>query len=350
MRIYISTHERSGSLYAGLIAAGLKRYLPHIDIVRTIDRDRDAPVGFGAGLSRIPSTLRQMKQIEDEVRKTKPDIFLAVAWSEPNILLGLRLRGLKGMRRVFFAPPQLWAWGRFRTRWLKKGYHSLVCLYPGEARFMKALGLNAHFAYNPLATFLEPHYRTKWKMPGDSRTIALLPGSREKELKRHLPLLDRFRQIWKRNFPRDRFVWLLLNKDQIRRVNGLLSDDDVVISGEQRYSELAKTDLAVVASGTACLETALIGTPQIVFYTLPRGELVLAKLLTRASRFALPNIILAADDAVSELLNPAPEDLLTAAESTLTDPCHGKTTALRLRRILGGPLDKRESLFRIILN
>jgi len=105
------------------------------------------------------------------------------------------------------------------------------------------------------------------------------------------------------------------------------------IGGEARYRVLASADLAVVASGTACLETALLGTPQVVFYSLPRLEVALIRMLARVKHFALPNVIIA-EDAVPELLNPHVGDLVEEAKSTICKSKEARELAIRLRKEL----------------
>jgi len=301
-------------------------------------------VGFAAGTASAASALARMRRIEREVHALRPDVFLAVAWSEPNTLLGLRLRRMGGIRRIFFAPPQLWAWGRWRAALLRRGFDALLCLYPGEAKFLRGLGLAALFAGNPLLEHLAPHFNARRR--GSSKTIALLAGSRRMERSRHAALLKEFAEIWCRSHPEYRTVWLFASgaeAEAARPVCGL------AVGGEARYAVLAEAEAAVVASGTASLETALLGTPQVVFYSLPRLEKALVRTLTRVRRFALPNVILERD-AVPELLNPGADELVQAVEGALAQPQGFAALASRLREELAPPLDNSKSLFRIILS
>ncbi len=331
-QVYISTAERSGALYAGLIGNKLTQAGAEVVWPGSLE-EGDAPVGFAAGIGGAWEALVRMKRIEREVRRLKPDVFLAVAWSEPNTILGLRLRDMKGMRRVFFAPPQLWAWGRFRATLLRKGYDALLCLYPRQVAFLGSLGLPARFTGNPLVEHLKQYPDKKTKAPKDSRVIALLAGSRPSEQSRHRTLLEGFRDAWRRLYPKDRAIWLFLTEGEARNANLLLDTQDKAIGGKARYRALSDADLAVVASGTACLETALLGTPQVVFYSLPRLEVALIRTLARVKRFALPNVILA-EDAVPELLNPSVVDLVEEAESAIEKPERSREIAIRLRKEL----------------
>lgn len=333
-RVYVSTAERSGLLYAGLLVEQLKRESPQVEIMWGANPEAsDAPVGFAAGIEAVGSAIAKMRRIELEVRKSKPDVFLAVAWSEPNTILGLRLRDLRGMRRVFFAPPQLWAWGRFRATMLRKSYDALLCLYPKEAAFLRSLGLPARFAGNPLVEHLAPCFDAKRKTSRTARSIALLAGSRPAEQSRHKRLLEGFRDAWRQLYPGDSALWLFMREREAKDARIALDGDDRAIAGEARYRALAGADLAVVASGTASLETALLGTPQVVFYSLPRAEVTLIRLLARVKRFALPNVILA-EDAVPELLNPSVGNLVEEAESAIQKPEKSRELAVKLRREL----------------
>jgi len=345
-RVYISTAERSGALYAGLISQELKKAGAQIIWPSSLE-EGNAPVGFAAGIEGAGEALVRMKRIEREVRRVKPDVFLAVAWSEPNTILGLRLKDMKGMRRVFFAPPQLWAWGRFRATLLRKGYDALLCLYPREALFLRSIRLPAHFAGNPLVEHLTPYFDVKRKTSRASRSIALLAGSRPSEQSRHKTLLKGFRDAWKQLYPKDRAIWLFLTEGEAKDASFLLEGYDKATGGSTRYRALASADLAVVASGTACLETALLGIPQVVFYSLPRLEVALIRMLARVKHFALPNVIIA-EDAVPELLNPSVGDLVEKAKSTICKSKEARELAIKLRKKLSTPLDNFKTLLSIL--
>jgi lipid-A-disaccharide synthase len=348
LRVYISTAERSGMLYAGHISQKLEDAGAEV-VWPASFKEADAPVGFREGLKASGSVLARMKRVECEVRRIKPDVFLAVAWSEPNTILGVRLRDLRNMRRVFFAPPQLWAWGRFRAALLRKGYDALICLYPKEAKFLKSLRLPACFRGNPLARHLAL-YLNRGKNPSKgSRTIALLAGSRQSEQARHMGVLKTFRDAWRRLYPKDRFCWLFLTEGEAEDARIILAGHDKMITGEERYRALASADLAIVTSGTASLETALLGTPQVVFYSLPSFEVFLVRSLTRVKRFALPNLILG-DDVVPETLNPSVETLLEHSNRAILNRKESEELAARLIRELAEPLDNCSTLFRIILS
>ncbi|MBN2378203.1 hypothetical protein JXM67_00155 [candidate division WOR-3 bacterium] len=334
MRVFISTAERSGELYAALIADDLRMNYSNVEILGFRDKECElAPVGFGAGVASASNVMVKMGSIEREVRRLRPDVFLAVAWSEPNTILGLRLRDIRGMKRVFFAPPQLWAWGRWRSGLLRRGYDALYCLYPKEARFLRSLNLPAYFRGNPLVRHLRPYFKSK----RDRNLIALLPGSRSCEKSRHINLLTQFRRRWLSLYPSSKAVWLFLTSEEAREATLPLEYGDGAVGGESRYAELARAGLAVVTSGTASLEAALLGTPQAVFYTMPGFEVALARTLTHVRHFALPNIILG-ERRVPELLNPSVESLLEAALNLSRE--EGRKLATRLRTELSAPIDK----------
>ncbi len=343
MKVYISTAERSGFLYAKLLSQEIKRKHPEAQILGCSEGSEDlAPVGFAAGAGAAKPALTKVREIEHEVRCLKPDVFLAVSWSEPNTLLGLRLRNMPRMRRYFFAPPQLWAWGRWRAILLRRGYQRLFALYPKEALFLRSLGLRASFAGNPLAAYIRPYLdMRRTAIRKGARKIALLAGSRELERSRHTGLLVDFMKLWRERYPRDRAVWLAPTPIEAEGLKKLADPRDLVVAGEERHRELASASLALVASGTASLEAALAGAPQVVFYCLPRIEVALARTLTKVERFALPNLILG-EDAVTELLNPSLDELVSVAEETMHRRDEHMGIALRLHNQLQ-PLDKSHS-------
>jgi len=334
MRVFISTAERSGQVYAELITEQLRSFYSGIEILNSQASD-EAPIGFKAGASVSSSVIEKIRAIERRVRALKPDIFLAVAWSEPNTILGLRLRDMKGMRKLFLAPPQLWAWGRWRATLLRKGFDALYCLYPEEARFLRSMHLPAHFHGNPLVKHLTPYFDLRRR----TKTVALMPGSRTSEKSRNLCFLREFRYRWNILHPGFKFTWLFLTEKEASELRTLIDSDDYVASGEDRFKELGKTSLAIVTSGTATLETALLGVPQVVFYNMSGFEVGLARLLTRVKHFALPNIIVGAE-VVPELLNPSVEALIDAARIQIKAGRLVEVLTQRLRAELRAPVDK----------
>ena len=250
---------------------------------------------------------------------------------------------------MFFAPPQLWAWGSFRATLLRHGYDALICLYPKEAEFLRSLRLPAYFAGNPLVWHLVPYFDMRKKPSKDSRTVVLLAGSRPSEQARHMGLLKEFKDTWRGLYSKDRFCWLFLTQGEANDACLHLDKKDKATGGKARYRTLADADLAIVASGTASLEAALLGTPQVVFYCLPHLEVFLIRLLTRVNLFALPNLVLG-EYVIPELLNPSVEDLVERAESIVQKPKSSRELAIRLRNNLATPLDNRSTLFRLILS
>ncbi len=331
LKIYISTGERSGAHYAKLISKEILQKYPNAKFVGSLNDENGelAPVGFAGGGKAAVTVFDRIKAIERDVRRQGPNVFLAVAWSEPNIMLGMRLRNIKTMKRLFFAPPQLWAWGQFRKSLLKRGYDELLCLYPREVRFLLSLGLPARFRGNPLVGYLAPYFKTAVQA-GENRLIAIMPGSRAVEKKRNYRLLKDFSSLWKKNYPTDRIVWIFMQADEAKRFPDCSGEK---ISGQERYEILSKANLAIVNSGTASLEVALIGTPQIVFYTMPAVEVFLAKVLSKVKYFALPNIILNAD-RVSEFLNPTVKYLFESGCKVIDEQKSAVELAEILRREL----------------
>ncbi len=355
-KVYVSTSERSGLFYASLIAGELRRTDPGVEIFGTSEVEHLranaqelAPVGFAKGIKTSPGVLERMRDIERNVRLIKPDIFLAVAWSEPNTILGLRLRDMRGMRRVFFAPPQLWAWGRWRSSLLKKGYHLLLALYPREASFLKSLGLNARFAGNPLKALLEPYSRKRSTDTAQAGRIALLPGSRNSEKSSNISILRGFVKEWRKENPKDTFSWLFLTPEEARAERSFPGEGEEVAQGMARFEELADADLALVTSGTASLETALLGVPQIVFYSMPRLELALARTLTRVKHFALPNLVMG-KEVVAERINPTTHDLMTLAKQIISCRQSGYDLGKRIQSELTPLTNERLSLELLLID
>lgn len=334
--IAVSTGEPSGRLYAGLVETALKRQQPDIRIVRLeAGRVQPAVFGFAESLWSAPALRRALKEDRRRLAELAPHLVLLVGFSNYNIALGRYCRGL-GLPVVFLAPPQLWAWGGWRSRLLRQAADRCITLFPFEAEWLQARNIRADFLGNPLVDLVQvtsgrPETLARLGLEPDERYIAFLPGSRPAEREWHRPRFERVR------LPGYRHIFM--SADETLAGTESADPDMLPAAAARRYDLIAHADAAVVVSGTATLETALLGTPQVVCYHLAPISRLAARLLVRSRHFALPNILLGRK-AVPELLEPAPARIRHELEILLTDPesrNRAEQAAARLRRLLGPP-------------
>lgn len=288
-----------------------------------------------------------------DLRTTKRDV---VAWS-PDVLIlidfpAFNLRVAKyahrrGIRVFWYIAPKLWARGEGRIRKIRRYVDELFVIFPFETDYFAGLGVKAHYFGNPLLDMAgQPQGSPEVPRTGDGerRIIALLPGSRMAELRWMMPRLVKMEQLMGRDEK-----WASC-KLVISGAPAISPSDyvEMIPAGsriEVRYGDtcdlLRRASAAVVCSGTASLEAALVGVPQEVCYGFNRITWLLARLTVRLRHISLPNIILGRE-SVKELLQAecTPEAMLDELESLLNDESRRRRTAAdceELRSIMGNP-------------
>ncbi|MBN2536719.1 hypothetical protein JXB37_00420 [candidate division WOR-3 bacterium] len=326
MRVLVSCPEPSAALLAAVIERDLADRVPGLSVVRL--PAADPTFGFWEGVKAAYRGRRWVLAAERLARARAPDVALLVGMPGLNLPLGSRLRR-SGVPVVMVAPPQVWVWGRWRVRAVRRAADLVVCFLPFEQPLWSAAGVDAVFVGNPLLDLLADA-AVRPGATGDERLL-LLPGSRPAELDFHRPLFLDCAAELVRSRPGLEFREVLAPVDP--QPGRQLAD------ANRRYRLMAGSSAALAASGTVTLELALLGVPMVACYHLSRPTRLAARLLVRTRHFALPNILLGNGD-VPELLEPSLRELAAAAGRLLDDPAAlelAAERAERLRRQLGPP-------------
>jgi len=315
IKIFFSVGEASGDLYASIIIkqllnqgikpsniyaiGGAKIRETGIQIIRDIS---DLGVfGFVEGISsyfRIKKIYNKTKEMLEEI---KPDIFIPVAFAGFNLPLVKFAHNLN-IKVIYFVPPQLWAWGKFRSRMLKKYCAKVICLFPFEQKFYERLGINAIYLGNPLIDYIKVSMtkqkvasipdlvaRTGLNLNAQSGWLSFMPGSRPSEINVHLPLMIKIIKKLQADY-KDIYQYFILTDQP--RIAEQMKHEAVFFGTDYKYEIMANSDLILLASGTASLEAALLGVPHIAIYRLSALTFLFAKSFLNIKTFALPNILL----------------------------------------------------------
>lgn len=270
-------------------------------------------VGVSEALRRLPAIRRVFGAVVTEAARQRPDAALLLDLPDFNLRLARRLRRL-GVPVVYFIAPQAWAWRRGRVRQLRRRVQRLCVIFPFEEEFFRRFGVNAEYVGHPLAR-LEP------SPPAEPPRVALLPGSRPREIERLLPVAAQAARILKEGHPELRFVLAVAPgldgaalQERLRHA-GVVTE--AAAGGQQA---LRGATLALCASGTATLEAALLEVPAVVFYKVSRLTYALVRPIYRLRHVCIVNI-LAGREVVPELLqgNARPKAVAAAAERLLAD-------------------------------
>ncbi len=357
-RILIVAGEASGDLHGAELARELFRRLPDCELlgvagaemraagVRPLYRVEDLT---GLGLVELASTLgltlRVFAALKRLLRESPPDLLVLIDFAEFNLALAGAARRA-GVPVLYYILPQVWAWRRARVKKLLRRADKLALVFPFEAGIYAAAGARAQFVGHPLldrVTAQEPAaVLSRHGFAPEARLLVLLPGSRPGEIRHLLKTLAEAARLLAR---RHGLVPVLVRaptltvKELERAAPGLL--DGIRIVDHDAYSIIGASRLALCCSGTATLETALLGCPMVVVYKVSGLTYALARLLVRGVRFiAMPNI-LAGRKIVPELIQRelTVEKLVESAEPLLEESAQKQTRAAlaALRAGLGTP-------------
>ena len=359
-RLYLVAGEVSGDRLAADLVRALKKRNPEMEVFgvggamlraagqeQSFDLVRHAVVGLTDVLKSLPKFLAFFRQVKGEILRLKPDVVVLVDYPGFNLRLAKALyRETPPPAVVYYVSPQVWAWKAGRARTMERILERLLVIFPFEVEWFgrQAPKLKVRWVGHPLAD--------RWIEQGASAAsaelpcVALLPGSRPKEISRHWPLLLETASRIVREQRNVRFITLAtgpemrqqLEEEWARHPTSGLSLD--IVSG-QSLTLLKRCTMAIVASGTATLECAMAGLPMLVIYKTSWFTYLLGRLVVKLPYLSMVNV-LAGEKVVPEFLQGAatPRQLATAALQILRNPRAAGKMAQRIRDVaakLGGP-------------
>lgn len=285
-----------------LAAAGLEVIVP---------ADALNVVGVADWLDRAPTVLGAYRRVKKEAIQRRPDAAILLDLPDFNLRLSKHLKR-QGIPVIYYISPQIWAWRKYRVKIIQKNIDKMLVVFPFEKAFYDRHGVDAEFVGHPLLDQVQTrsNYRNAESIQREPR-IALLPGSRPSELRHHAELIT---QVARRLL--DAYPWATLRVPvastlTASQLRGFFPDPRIeVVEGDSRET-LHWADVALVASGTATLETAMIGTPFALFYRLSPSTAWVVRHLIRYERFfGMPNLLHGKEVAREFLQEAATPDAL----------------------------------------
>jgi lipid-A-disaccharide synthase len=328
--------ETSGDLLAGLLLDGLKARWPAMTC-SGIGGPQMARRGFDAwwpsdklavrGYVEVLRHYREIVGIRAQLKQRllggqgpRPDIFIGVDAPDFNLDLEASLKS-QGIKTVHFVSPAVWAWRADRVEKIRRSVDHVLCIFPFEPALLAAHGIDATYVGHPLANVIpmqpdRPAARRTLGLQDDDTVIAILPGSRESEIKYLADRFFRAAALVKRAQPAIKFIVPAIPRlqDQIERLAdeaGVRADLQILVG--QSHAVLAACDVTLIASGTATLEAALFKRPMVIAYNMNWLSWQIMRRKKLQPWVGLPNI-LCQDFVVPELLQDAatPEALAAA--------------------------------------
>ena len=355
--ILLSAGETSGDMYAARLAKALQGRLgvqifgmggpqmrdAGVEIIT--DYSEVAVVGITEIVKQLPSLRRAMERMVLEAEKRKPALAILTDFPGFHLRLARKLRP-RGIRNVYYICPQFWAWRPWRAKLIRRRFVKALCIFPFEEKFFREAGVAADFIGHPLvgavqATKDRKQFCEAHGLDGARTLVTILPGSRTGELTHHLPVLRETCARINGKKPAQFVVAAAHSKIAEQIKGGWPGGLTLRIVEGETYNALAAADAAIVSSGTATVEAALLNVPMLVVYRVSPLTATLAKPLVRTPYFAMVNLI-AEKDVVPELVQDdfTPEKVAAETLRLLQDPNARATQREGLevvRRRLGPP-------------
>jgi len=325
VRVFVVAGEASGDLHAANLVAALVRRLPGLEPVgvggerlraaglECIARSEELSVmGLAEVVRDLPRLLALARRVRRRALELRPAVAVLVDSPDFNLPLAKHLRRA-GIPVVVYVSPQLWAWRRGRVRRIRRDVRKVLCILPFEVAFYAAHGVDAEYVGHPLVDELAPVMADP--PPRQGGLVGLLPGSRWHEVTSLLPgmLAAAARAAAQR--PGLAFRLIAAPGLEVARLRALAATAAVPVEvvTEDRHRALAECGAALVASGTATLECALLDVPMAVGYRLHAASYWLARRLVKVPHVALVNLV-AGERVAPELVQGAfTADAVTAA-------------------------------------
>ena len=335
MRLLVSAGEASGELYgAGLIQA-LRRRVSDLecfgvggeqmraaDCDTVVDARALSVVGITEIVSHLPRIYREFRRLVRAADERKPDAAIVIDSPAFNFRVARALHQ-RGVPVIYYVCPQLWAWREGRVSrfhdWVKKA----LVIFPFEEKWYRERGVDAEYVGHPLADAPPPSlsregFAAKYGLDPARRWVALLPGSRKKEIAMNLPAL-----LAGAGRVQGECEFILPAASTVERswLEGKVRHSGVKLRlVEGSSAALHHARAAVVASGTATVEAALAGTPMVVVYRVSALTWALGHRLVKVPYVAMPNLI-AGEQVVPELIQSdfTPENVAARLEEILAE-------------------------------
>jgi lipid-A-disaccharide synthase len=317
MRILLSAGEASSELYGAQLIEALRRRVPDAEFfgvggARMAQADCDlvvdarvhlSVVGISEIVSKLPSIYAQFRKLIQEVDRRKPDVAVIIDSPAFNFRVARELHR-RGIPVVYYVTPQLWAWRQYRVERMRKWVTKALPIFPFEEKFFRAHGVDAEYVGHPLAdmpppTITREQFAEEFKLDVKKPWIAILPGSRRKEVKMNLPaMLDAAAELG------DAYEYVLPVASTIHPgwlASRLRTSPQRIHLVTDSFATMLHARASIVASGTATVEAALAGKPFVVVYRVSPVTWNFGRRLLKVPFVAMPNLI-AGKQIVPELL------------------------------------------------
>jgi lipid-A-disaccharide synthase len=309
MQFLLSAGEASGDNYGAQLIEALRQLSPQAKFFgmggeRMAAADCDlqvhakevAVVGLVEVVTHLPAIRKRFKLLLEEAKRRRPDAAVLIDFPDFNLRLARELHA-RGIPVFYFVSPQIWAWRTGRVKLVKKHVRKMIVIFPFEQEFYRRHGVDVSYvghplAYQPLPQILRSEFAERYKLDETKPWLALLPGSRRREVRLNLPVMLEAAELLQTQG--NDFEYLLpvastLDREWVRYQLGPAYR--AIKLTEDAQATVMHSRAAVVASGTATVEAAFTPTPFVVVYRLSALTWLLGRRLVILDTFAMPNLI-----------------------------------------------------------
>jgi lipid-A-disaccharide synthase len=387
--VMIVTGESSGELYGSLLAKELKSKKPDLHIIGVGGERMDkagveliSNISDAFGLVEAVSAYRKVKAVfkkaVEAVKKFMPDVLVLIDYPDFNIKLA-KIAKTRGIKILYYVSPQVWAWRKGRVKKLACIVDRMAVILPFEESIYRKAGVICEFVGHPVLEDIEAvlkstvisqqsfsnnlplppllkggkgEFKAALGLSQNEPLLSLLPGSRPSELNRHLSLMIYLVRKIKNDPEINDYQFCIPfapNLDEKRYSSNLeaLRHEGVIIKKGESVRVLAASDIAVVASGTATLQTAFLNVPMVVIYKLSPLTYLLGKLILDVNHISLVNI-LSGREVVPELLQDSanPEEIIKELKKIMFDAAY-REDMLHSFRLIKEPFSGKKASTRV---
>ena len=301
-------------------------------------------VGITEVFSKLPGILKGMGTIKKLLKSLKPELLILIDFPDFNLHLAATAKKI-GIPVLYYISPQIWAWRRGRVKRIGRLVDHMAVILPFEQQFYTANNVPATFVGHPLLDTPLPTADQIFTTGLEGQvTIGLVPGSRDNEIIRHLPVMLNTADILKDRLQQARFIISHAASVERKQIEVIVAEHpcrinvEIISDGVETVFE--RSDVIVAASGTVTLQAAIHGVPMVIIYKVSPISFMLGRALIRVPNIGLVNLV-AGRQLVPEFVQTAAsaENISSAVEEMLTDRIklnHLKKQLFALREVMGG--------------
>jgi lipid-A-disaccharide synthase len=356
VKYFIIAGEASGDLHGSNLITELLRVDPEADICcwggdrmekaggkLLVHYRKLAVMGIWEVLVNIGKIFRNLRKCRQQILDYKPDLVILIDYPGFNMRIARYLKS-SGINVYYYISPKVWAWNKSRIKKIKEYVNRMYVIFPFEPEFYEKYNYRVHYFGNPLVETVHSEikraapkdkFMTEYN-PGKKPVIALLPGSRVQEIKKILPLMARIGSY----YPTYQLMVAAVGSVDPVIYENILAGSNIKVVYDDTYSLLINSEAALVTSGTATLETAIAGIPEVVCYRTSWLTYIMGRALVKIRFISLVNLIMDRE-IVKELIQDDLNEKNLVSELNAILPGGWKREIMlqnyaRLRKILSG--------------